>query len=95
MKKYSLFSGRHDLPENLGPIVSEFDFGTFKCVPTPLWDDALETLQRGDYVTLYVTGLTPALTEFMFAAAAVNGLRGLLLFHYDRENQSYRGQYMP
>lgn len=96
MKKYALFSGRHDLPQNLGAIVSEFNFGTFKCVPTPLWDDALDTLLKGQPVTIYVTGLTPALTEFLFvcmAHAMMHGQFGrLILAHYDRESNTYREQ---
>ena len=57
---YCLFEGRHDLPTNRGPICSEFDWLNNCVIRTPLWDELLENGGK-----LIVTGLTPALTEFL------------------------------
>jgi len=59
-KIYSLFSGRHELLANEGLIFSGFDFNSFKVIKTDLYD---EQLNNGGY--LLVTGLTPALIEFL------------------------------
>lgn len=80
----SLFEGRHDLPENLGPLCSEFDFQNFKAVKTDLWSAAKCTKE----VNLYVTGLTAALIQFI---AEFQGER-LNLYHYDRDSNSYKVQ---
>ena len=61
----ALFEGRHELPANEGAICSFFDFDSFRAIRTPLWEKCLETLRNGGEVKLYVTGLTPALSEFL------------------------------
>lgn len=60
---YCLFEGRHELPSNKGAICSSFDFTTFKVERSSLWEEAVAS----DDVTIIVTGLTPALTEFIRA----------------------------
>lgn len=60
---------RHELPENLGPICSDFSFNTFKSVRNELWKRCIEFLSHGT-VKLIVTGLTPALCEFLAEACA-------------------------
>lgn len=71
MVKFSLFEGRHELPANEGALCSAFDFESFSAVKTDLWSAALESLKKGQDITLYVTGLTPALTEFLGEARAL------------------------
>lgn len=61
MATYSLFSGRHELPENQGAICQAFDFDSKTVIKTELWDKALQDQS----CRLYVTGLTPALTQFI------------------------------
>jgi len=78
-----LFAGRHELPVNEGPIVSDFDFTEFKSVQTALWLGCLIHLKKGGNVRLFVTGLTPALTEFISECNDVHSdqLRQLVLVH--------------
>ena len=59
--RYSLFDGRHELPENVGAICSGFNFSTFTVEKTELWDKAL----YDNDCEIIVTGLTPALTQFI------------------------------
>ena len=62
MGTYTLFNGRHEMPANEGAICESFDFVSKTVVKTPLWDKAIYSDEE---VTLYVTGLTPALTQFI------------------------------
>ncbi len=64
-KIYTLFSGRHELPENLGPICTDFNFDSFKAVRSPLWEKCIDDILDGNKVKIIVTGLTPALTEYL------------------------------
>ncbi len=63
-----LFEGRHEIPQNEGAIVESFDFEKFKAKKTEKWQEALEVLETNGTVYLYVTGLTPALTQFIAEA---------------------------
>lgn len=100
MNTFCLFKGRHELPANSGPICIDFDFATMKAVPTLLWDAAINQIWSGNPVNLLVTGLTPALTDFIAACNHVPQLesgivlelsdRGSLnLLHYNRVTNSY------
>ena len=101
-KFFCLFEGRHDLPENEGAIVASFDFDTHRCVRTPLWDKALTCLRNGDIVKLIVTGLTPALIEFIsnvfqfgevnFGRSGKQYINNLILLHYDSNTKEYWSQ---
>ena len=63
MKTYSLFGDRHDLPSNEGSIGLSFNFNTFTVIKNDSnWNSLLN---EGGY--LIVTGLTPALIEFLIA----------------------------
>jgi hypothetical protein len=102
MKIYSLFTGRHDLPDNSGAICESFDFTTNKAIKTPLWNELKENGGK-----LIVTGLTPALTEFLSDYTSFNYVpvddvyhnardfdadynhAGLILLHYDKNSNSY------
>jgi hypothetical protein len=101
-KTYALFEGRHELPPNEGALCLGFDFATRRVVKSPLWDEAIETLCKGGQVSLIVTGLTPALTQFLSEAVterieyyacfedAYGIHRGtLLLLHYDSQTGQY------
>lgn len=86
MNYYCLFQGRHQLPPNEGALFASFDFSTFTGVKTPLYKAALEDLRKGLEVLVYVTGLTPALTEFLSDASlaiAKNIHAKLILAHHD------------
>lgn len=84
---YCLFEGRHQLPTNDGPICEEFLFSKRKTVPTDNWTRALLQLRKGETIKIYVTGLTASLTEFLAEARQHPGT--IILFHYDRESNTY------
>ncbi len=96
----SLFAGRHELPDNEGPLYTGWDFKTQLGEKSPLVASALETLFDGIDVNVYVTGLTPALSEFLslaFAAgvATLGQFRTvgkLTLLHFDRDTNGYWSQ---
>jgi len=99
MKTYSLFKGRHDLPSNEGAICSEFDFNTSSVVKNEINWNAL--LNEGG--KLIVTGLTPALVEFltawkykwymhtadMYAQYQGENCPRLILLHYNNVTLNY------
>ena len=60
-RTFCLFEGRHELPTNEGAICSSFDFTTKQVVKSSLWKEAVNEPS----CKLLVTGLTPALTEFI------------------------------
>lgn len=93
-KTYCLFN-RHALPENLGAICEEFDFETFQVQKSELWKDAV----LAENCEIIVTGLTPALTQFISAWANVNirdnynnSEKSLTLLHYNAETKGYVSQ---
>jgi hypothetical protein len=87
MSTYCLFQGRHELPENNGAICSDFDFKSFEVVKSPLWDEALSEISEGKEVSILVTGLTPALVQFL------NECEGeVTLLHYDNSIRGYHKQ---
>jgi hypothetical protein len=93
MRTYCLFEGRHELPENEGALFLEFDFETFRGIKTNNYFEALKEIARGQQVTVLVTGLTPALTEFISDAIHVNVNQGsLILLHYNSEKKKYQPQ---
>lgn len=67
-KTFCLFEGRHELPTNQGAICTGFNFATFTAEKSPLWEEAL----RSEDCEIYVTGLTPALTQFVAEWAKAN-----------------------
>lgn len=87
IKKYCLFSGRHELPENEGPLFLDFDFQKFQPLASEKYFEALEELEKGNSVAVFVTGLTPALTHFL---SEVRELRGrVVLLHYNSQKKEY------
>lgn len=84
--KYCLFSGRHELPENEGAIFEEFNFSSYKGVRTKLFDQAVSALRSNKKVILYVTGLTPGLTEFL---SETKQYQTLVLMHYNSQTREY------
>lgn len=84
-KHYSLFDGRHPLPDNLGAIAQQFDFVNKQVSKSDLWDQAVQDSRLG--VFLYVTGLTPALIQFLNDVKSVQG--NVVLLHYDNASGSY------
>ena len=101
MKRYCLFEGRHELPTNEGALCSGFNFNTLKSDKTPLWKEALQELEGGNNIGIYVTGLTPALTEFLHHADHCMWEAGLydnnaplrkcciMLYHYNSQTGEY------
>ena len=95
----SLFDSRHPLPPNQGAICSGFDFINQKAIRTELWQQAVDHVNNGSVLYLYVTGLTPALTEFtreVLLADPKNAAYMLdynftkvVLLHYDKASDSY------
>jgi len=106
-KTYVLFAAQHEVPQNDGALCSDFDFVNFSVVKTENWEAALKFLHKSDSeVKIIVTGLTPALTEFITAAVKkcnygevvdtnycdVYQLGRLVLLHWDKSNNDYREQ---
>jgi hypothetical protein len=83
---YSLFEGRHELPFNKGAIFSSFSFDKREGVKTSLYN---ELLNEGGM--LIVTGLTPALTEFLseFSNSVNFKKNKLTLLHFDSNTKTY------
>lgn len=87
MEVYSLFEGRHDIPENKGAILSSFDFSEFRNVPNPqVYMHAMEATHLG----IIVTGLTPALTELLKERQEYKPEGSITLFHFDKGSKGYR-----
>ena len=85
MKKentFCLFDGRHKLPSNLGAIAISFNFERFVTEKSELWNEALKTDCK-----ILVTGLTPALTEFI-SEKAKTGTK-LVLLHFNNAINDY------
>lgn len=87
---FSLFEGRHKLPDNEGALCSGFDFETFQAIPTDCWGRALQTLSEGNDVKIYVTGLTPALTQFLSHVQRYMWKAGdVILLHFNSQTGEY------
>ncbi len=88
---FCLFEGRHNLPPNEGPLYKSFDFGTYRAEPTPNVERVITLLTHHQKVRVYVTGFTPALTQFLSEVRPYVNLQkgGLTLMHYDKELNSY------
>ena len=99
-RTFCLFEGRHELPTNEGAICTSFDFATKKVVKSDLWQEAIKEID----CKIIVTGLTPALTEFisewsnnwtynrgdMFAQQDFyGGFANLVLLHFDSQSGEY------
>lgn len=95
MKTYCLFEGRHELPQNEGAICTSFDFTTNTVVKSELWNQALENMGPNP-VKIYVTGLTPGITQFISEAICYQVkhygeyLHGwIILLHYNSSTGEY------
>lgn len=91
MSTYCLFTGRHELPVNEGPIFESWDFQNNLGKPTKNYFKLLE--QGGE---LLVTGLTPALTDFLSTYVEMwrqeKDAPKLTLRHYDTQSGKYWAQ---
>jgi len=95
---FCLFDERHNLPPNLGALYTGYNWKKHRATPNPsAYNTARLRLLNGETIKLYITGLTPALCEFI---SIVIDLRlrcckcqrktgGLILLHYDRETGTY------
>ena len=89
-----LCEGRHEIPGVtdyiFGEIEDPMDFEDLE-YRAGMW---LEEANKAkvDVITLYVTGLTPALTS-VIKACAIRDM-SLKLMHYDRDTNSYKAQYV-
>ena len=87
---FCLFEGRHNLPPNEGPLYNSFDFNTYRAVPTHNFQRVISLLTNHQQVRVYVTGLTPALTQFLSEVREyIHATGDLSLMHYDKELNSY------
>jgi hypothetical protein len=99
-KTFCLFEGRHELPTNEGAICTSFDFITKKVVKSELWKIA----RNEPHCKIIVTGLTPALTEFIsdwcsewtfnrgdlyMNCDMLTGFADLTLLHFDSQSGEY------
>jgi hypothetical protein len=99
MKIFSLFQDRHDLPSNDGSICLSFNFSTLTVVKND--DNWNALLNEGG--KLLVTGLTPALIEFLivwknkwyfhtadlYAEWQSDDCPRLILLHYNNVTKEY------
>ena len=103
--KVTLYSGRHEIPGDPDPIYRDFKFRNFKPIPadSPVegFEDMVDYLlnqlntQEKIYLYIYVTGLTPALTDFLSKAlpkANANRNHKIILLHYNRKRKEYEEQ---
>ena len=98
---FTLFEGRHTMPPNEGALCSDFDFSTKTAVRAEGWEKALNFFSINfkdalaskedvnEDLAIVVTGLTPALTEFISVCVKRQYHRGLTLLHYNRDTDSY------
>lgn len=91
-KIFILCEGRHETPARVtdGAIFPEFvaspmDFSAMKNV-------AIEKIGNATEVEVYVTGLTPATTSVIDACLTLE--INLTLWHYDREKNDYKAQFL-
>ena len=88
---FCLFKGRHPLPKNKGELFQSFDFNTFKGVPTSYYAMALNSLSQHKTVNILVTGMTPALTQFLSDAVRIQ--KGdVILWHFNSNTKQYETQ---
>lgn len=87
---YSLFEGRHNLPENRGYLFSDFNFNSFNGVKTDFYHEALDRIIKGEEIKIIVTGLTPALCEFINDVIKYH--KSVILLHYNRDTDEYVSQ---
>lgn len=89
-----LCEGRHEIPGVtdyiFGEIEDPMDFDDLEYRAACWLEEAKKS--EVDVVKLYVTGLTPALTSVIKACSIRH--MNLKLMHYDRENDSYKAQYV-
>ena len=95
---YCLFAGRHELPQNIGAICTDFDFSTMQTVQSDLWEQSLQDIIDGKNVEILVTGITPALTEYLSAVLSIRNaannygidlLGTLSLLHFNNATKEY------
>lgn len=88
--KYCLFEGRHPIPGNPLPLYEDFDFEEYFPITSKNFFKMFEELED-EYtsVEVYVTGLTPALTDLIFSMVRSKVLDRLTLLHYNRETNTY------
>lgn len=112
IKTYALFEGRpdHELPPHMGALCLGFDFSAKKVERSPKWNEAILAGHESEVpveVRVIVTGLTPAMAEFMAAFIGTYTVQiwdwymkpqyhqqpvSLVLMHWDRETKTYWDQ---
>lgn len=78
------------MPENEGGLCEGFSFEDYLAVKNEAhWEASRSALAEGGCVTVYVTGLTAALTQFI---SEMPRSGTLLLWHWDTKGKVYRPQ---
>ncbi len=105
--KYVLFNARHRVPPDVvGALCADYEFKTNAIIHGPAWEAAIEDTS----CEIYVTGLTQALTGFIFEWLQYwqqkkydcldlgywidHGGATLTLWHWDRRKETYHAQTM-
>ena len=85
---YCLFEGRHELPDNRGAIIKEFDFNWFENIyNVEKLNEIKDVLRDGKKrVFIIVTGLTPALTNLLHE---LEYNKMVTLVHYNSQKKYY------
>jgi len=91
MKKFILFSGRHPHPETEGiPSVYEEVMGDIfsPWVLQKTQEFCVFLAEEDKECTVYVTGLTPGVTDLIFFCNTMQ--KNVKFLHYDRNSDTYR-----
>ena len=91
-----LCEGRHEIKNANGEIIDKYIYGH---IEDPMDFDLLEgqasdflyEIEEVEVLTLYITGLTPALTSFLALAQTWEGK--ITLMHFNRDTGGYKAQY--
>lgn len=84
----ALFAGRHELPAHDYVIYSSFDFERKRAIETPEFGEFVMKATMADFadVRVIVTGLTPALIQFL---KTYKNHSSITLLHYDIVSKEY------
>jgi predicted nucleic acid-binding protein len=87
---FCLFSARHELPNNPLPLfqfAKAYNIANMTQHRTLHFENAINQLRNGLHIKVYVTGFSPALIDFLYAAIAFQ--KQIIFLHYDSHANCY------
>ncbi len=81
-KRFVLFAGRHDMPDNEGAVFQSFSFEKMEGVYEKNFTEYMKTTNE---VTIYVTGLTPAVIQ----VCRDYKNKKIIFLHFNRDEGNY------